>query len=130
MKTLKKVFIGILALPLFLICFEIFGMIVNHASTSIQTNRLRRNIVDAIPNTEIISVESQTGNTSGTGNHVDCLTRIIFSSDLSLSEIQDKLRNAFESNTRECSVKETDKAGEYLFILCKSAPFSNNIEGH
>ncbi|SHM46874.1 hypothetical protein [Ruminococcus flavefaciens] len=130
MKTLKKVFIGIIAVPVFLIIFEIFGMIVNHASTGIQTKHLRRDIVDAIPNTEIISVESQTGNTSGSGNHVDCLTRITFSSDLSLSEVQDKLSKTFEANTRECSVKETDKAGEYLFILCKSAPFSNNIEGH
>ena len=51
MKTMKKVFIGIVAIPLFLIIFEIFGMIVNHASTSIQTNCLRRDIVDAIPNT-------------------------------------------------------------------------------
>ena len=75
MKTMKKVLIGILAVPLFLILFEIFGMIINHASTGIQTNRLRHDIADAIPNTEIISVESQTGNTTGTGNHVDCLTQ-------------------------------------------------------
>ena len=64
MKTHKKVLISILAVPLLLIFFEVFGMIVNHASTGIQTNRLRREIIDTIPNTEIISVESETGNTS------------------------------------------------------------------
>ncbi len=43
-----------------MILFEILGMIINHASTGIQTNRLCHDIVDAIPNTEIISVELQT----------------------------------------------------------------------
>ncbi|WP_028517089.1 hypothetical protein [Ruminococcus flavefaciens] len=130
MKTMKKVFIGIVAIPLFLIIFEIFGMIVNHASTSIQTNCLRRDIVDAIPNTEIISAESQTGNTTGTGNHVDCLTQITFTSELSLSDVRDKLDDTYEWNDLSCYVEETEKAGEYLFFLCKRAPFANNIEGH
>ena len=130
MKTMKKVLIGILAVPLFLILFEIFGMIINHASTCIQTNRLRHDIVDAIPNTEIISVESQTGNTSGTGNHVDCLTCITFTSGLSVPEIQDKLGSTYEWDEWNCYVDETDTKGEYLFFLRKHAPFVNNIEGH
>ena len=128
MKTHKKVLISILAVPLLLIFFEVFGMIVNHASTGIQTNRLRREIIDTIPNTEIISIESETGNTTGTGNHVDCLTRITFTSDLSLSEVQNKLSKSCKGN--DCYVKGTDKAGEYLFFLRKHAPFSGNIEGH
>ena len=130
MKILKKVFIGILAIPLLLILYEVFGMIVNHSSTGIQTNRLRRDIVDAIPNTRIISVESQTGNTSGTGNHVDCLSCITFSSDLSLSEVEEKLSSNYEWNDLNCYVQETDTAGEYLFFLRKRAPFADNIEGH
>ena len=130
MKVLKKVFIGILVVPLLLILYEVFGMIVNHSSTGIQTNRLRRDIVDAIPNTRIISVESQTGNTSGTGNHVDCLSCITFSSNLSLSEVQDKLSSDYEWNDLNCYVEETDTAGEYRFFLRKRAPFVNNIEGH
>ncbi len=130
MKVLKKVFIVILAVPLLLIIYEVFGMIVNHSSTGFQTNRLRRDIVDAIPDTRIISVESQTGNTSGTGNHVDCLSCITFSSDLSLSEVQDKLSNSYEWNDLNCYVEETDTAGEYLFFMRKRAPFVNNIEGH
>ena len=130
MKALKKVLIGILALPLLLILYEVFGIIVNHASTGIQTSRLRHNIVDTLPGTDIISVESETGNTSGTGNHVDCLTRITFTSDLSLSEVQDKFSRTYEWNDLSCYVEETDKAGEYLFFLRKRAPFVNNIEGH
>ena len=130
MKTMKKVLIGILAVPLFLILFEIFGMIINHASTGIQTNRLRHDIVDAIPNTEIISVESQTGNTTGTGNHVHCLTQITFTSNLSLSDVRDKLDDTYEWNDLSCYVEETNKAGEYLFYLRKRAPFADNIEGH
>ena len=130
MKVLKNVFIGILAVPLLLIIYEVFGMIVNHSTTGIQTNNLRRDIVDAIPNTRIIAVESQTGNTSGTGNHVDCLSCITFSSDLSLSEVEEKLSNTYEWNDLNCYVEETDVAGEYLFFLRKRAPFADNIEGH
>ena len=127
---MKKVLIGILVIPLFLILLEIFGIIINHASTGIQTNRLRRDIEDAFPNTEIISVESVTGNTTGTGNHVDCQTCITFTSDLSLSEVQDKLSKTYEWNDLRCYVNETDTRGEYLFFLRTTAPFPNNIEGH
>ena len=130
MKKNKKVLISILAVPLFLILFELFGMIVNHTSTGIQTNRLRRDIADVIPNAEIISVESQTGNTTGTGNHVDCLTQITFKSKLSLSDVRDKLDDTYEWNDLNCYVEEMEETGEYLFFLRKRAPFANNIEGH
>ena len=130
MKALKKVLIGILVVPLLMVLFEIFGIIVNHASTGIQTNRLRRDIVAVIPNTEIISVKSQTGNTTGTGNHVDCLSQITFTSDLPLSDVRDKLDSTYEWNDLSCYVKETEKKGEYLFFLRKRAPFADNIEGH
>ena len=130
MKAHKKELIGILAVPLFLMLLEIFGMAVNHASTGIQTFRLRHDIVEAFPNTEIITVDSQTGNTSGTGNHVDCLTCITFTSDLPLSEVQNKLSGNYEWNDLRCYVEDTDTAGEYLFFLRKSAPFPGNIEGH
>lgn len=130
MKKMKKGLNGVIAVPLFLILLEIFGMAVNHAATGIQTNHLRRDIVDAFPNTEILSVESQTGNTTGTGNHVDCQTCITFSSDLSLSEVQDQLSKDYQWNDLRCYVDETDTPGEYLFFLRKTAPFPNNIEGH
>ena len=130
MKTIKSILIAVLVVPLFLILCEIFGMIVNHASTGIQTRRLRRDIIDTFPDTEIISVESQTGNTTGTGNHVDCLTRITFTSDLSLTEVQDKFNGNYEWSDLMCYLSETDKDGEYLFFLRKSAPFRDNIEAH
>lgn len=130
MKTLKKCLFVIFALPIFLVMLEVFGMIVNQASTGIQTSRLRHDIVDTLPDTEIISVDSETGNTTGTGNHVDCLTRITFTSDLSLSEVQNKLSRIYEWNDLSCYVEETDKAGEYLFFLRKRAPFADNIKGH
>ena len=129
MKTKKKGF-GILALPLAFIVFELAGMIVNHISTAVQTSCLRSDIVDAFPKAEILSVESETGNTTGTGNHVDCLSCITFSSDLSLSEVQEKLSGTYEWNDLGCYVNETDTAGVYCFFLRKRAPFPNNIEGH
>ncbi len=134
MKALKKVLIGVLSAPfvlvLLFVLFEIFGMIVNHTATGIQTNTLHRDIRNAFPKTEIISVESQTGNTSGTGNHVDCLTRITFTSNLPLSDVQSKLSDRYEWNEWHCYVETTETVGEYRFYLCTSAPFPDNIEGH
>lgn len=130
MKSFSKFLLCIFAIPLIMIALEIFGIIVNHASTGIQTSHLQHNITEAIPNTEIISVESQTGNTTGTGNHVDCLTRITFISDLSLSEVQDKLSSTYKWSDLNCYVAETETKGEYLFFLRKRAPFADNIEGH
>ena len=122
-----KIVIGVLLIP---IIYELAGIAVNQASTSIQTSKLRKEIVEVIPNTEIISAKSQTGNTTGTGNHVDCLSLVTFSYDLSLSEVQDKLDDTYEWNDLSCYVSETDKTGEYLFYLRKRAPFADNIMGH
>ncbi len=109
---------------------ELAGIVVNQASTTMQTSKLRKEIAEVIPNTEIISAKSQTGNTTGTGNHVDCLSLVTFSSDLSISEVQDKLDDTYEWNDLNCYVEETDKTGEYLFYLRKRAPFADNIIGH
>lgn len=134
MKTIKKILIGAAAAPfvlvLLFVLFEILGMIVNHTATGIQTGLLRRDIKKAFPTSEIVSVESQTGNTSGTGNHVDCLTRITFTSDLPLSDVQSKLSDRYEWNEWYCYVETTETVGEYRFYLCTSAPFPDNIEGH
>ena len=130
MKKSFKSMLAIFAIPLLLIGYEVLGIIVNHTATGIQTNRLRHNIVDTFPDTEIISVKSETGNTSGTGNHVDCLSCITFTSDLSLSEVQDKLSSTYDWSDLSCYVNETTTKGQYLFFLRKRAPFVNNIEGH
>ena len=127
MNKAVKIVIGVLLIP---IIYELAGIVVNQASTTMQTSKLRKEIAEVIPNTEIISAKSQTGNTTGTGNHVDCLSLVTFSSDLPLSEVQDKLDDTYEWNDLNCYVEETDKTGEYLFFLCKRAPFADNIEGH
>ena len=83
MKWLKRFGIALLVLPIILIIifilYEIFGMCINRIATREQTNTLQMNLENEISDIEIISVYSETGNTSGTGNHVDCLSVIIFS---------------------------------------------------
>ncbi len=73
MKWLKRTGLALLLLPVIIIAvfilYEIFGMCVNHIATGRQTNKLQVNLEKEIPDIEIISVYSETGNTSGTGNH-------------------------------------------------------------
>ena len=86
MKLLKGFGITLLSLPIILIVifvlYEIFGMCVNHMTTKKQTTTLQMHLESEIPDIKIISVYSETGNTSGTGNHVDCLSSIIFSTKM------------------------------------------------
>lgn len=132
MKQIKRIAIGVISLPFILIglyiLFEIFGMCVNHAATDRQTKELTDNLTKAIADVEITDVYSETGNTSGTGNHVDCLSIITFSSKQSLTEIQDSMSEYYEWNEWGCFVEERD--GSYVFYLNTSAPFVDNIEGH
>ncbi len=75
MKWIERFFIVIVLLPITLftlfIGYEIFGMCINHLATQIQTNTLQQHLESEIPDVEIVSVYSETGNTSGTSNHVD-----------------------------------------------------------
>ena len=71
---------------------------------------------------------SETGNTSGTGNHVDCLSVITFSSKQSLAEIKDCMSEYYVWDDG-CFVEEKED-GSYQFYLNTSAPFPDNIEGH
>ena len=132
MKYIKRLVVGIISLPLILIAFyvlyEVFGMCANHMSTSRQTKLLEHNLKEAVSDVEITNIYSKTGNTSGTGNHVDCLTIITFSSKQSIKEIQDKMSEYYEWNEWGCFVEERD--GSYVFYLNTSAPFADNIEGH
>ncbi|MCI9133579.1 MAG: hypothetical protein HFI31_05235, partial [Lachnospiraceae bacterium] len=93
MKWGKRFGILMLSLPIALVIvwmlYEIFGMCINHITTKEQTNTLRTNLEREIPDIEIISVYSETGNTSGTGNHVDCLSSIIFSTEMRETEIEE-----------------------------------------
>ena len=90
MKWVKRFGIVMLSLPIVLaivyVLYEIFGMYINHITTKEQTNTLRTNLESEISDIEIISVYSETGNTSGTGNHVDCFSLITFSTEMEEKE--------------------------------------------
>ena len=131
MKYLKRTFIVILLLPLILIFvyifFEIFGMCVNHISTANQTNKLQNILEDKIADIEFIEVHSETGNTSGTGNHVDCLSKITFSTEMQIDEINNILSEIYDNDD---FILNKDENGNYKLKLCTFAPFWDNIEGH
>lgn len=133
MKWLKRTGLALLFLPVIVITiyifYEIFGMCVNHIATGRQTNKLQVNLEKEIPDIEIISVYSETGNTSGTGNHVDCLSAIVFSTKMQESEIVNKMSTYYEFDEWKCYVYQTEN-GNYLIYLNTSAPFVDNIEGH
>ncbi len=133
MKLLKRAGAVLLSLPVLLLAFfvfyEVFGMCVNHMSTRQQTDRLLENLEQEIPDLTVLTVHSETGNTSGTGNHVDCLSSVSFSSELQEPEIRSRLSKYYYFDEWSCYVAKTED-GNYLFYLCTSAPFADNLEGH
>ncbi|MCI9441058.1 MAG: hypothetical protein HFH15_07465 [Ruminococcus sp.] len=133
MKWLKRFGITFLSLPIILmaifVLYEILGMCVNHIATQKQTHTLQMNLENEISDIEIISVYSETGNTSGTGNHVDCLSSIIFSTKMHENEIEDCMSKYYVFDEWNCYVDQTDD-GDYKIYLNTSAPFADNIEGH
>lgn len=132
MKHIKRIFTIMISFPFVLlglfILYSLLGMGVNHISTYRQTKVLKANLEKTIEHIQITDVYSETGNTSGTGNHVDCLTRILFSTDSSLEEIKEGMSRYYEFSEWGCFVEETEEG--YLFYLNTSAPFADNIEGH
>jgi len=104
-------------------------MCVNHIATKQQTDMLQANLEKQIPDIEIVGVYSETGNTSGTGNHVECLSSILFSTEMQESEIKDSMAEYYEFDEWSCYLTKTED-GHYLFYLNMSAPFADNIEGH
>jgi len=133
MKTLKRTGIVLLSLPILLIVlfvlYEVFGMCVNHMTTEQQTDRLQKNLQNEISDIKIVKIYSETGNTSGTGNHVDCLSSIIFSTKMQEAKIKNNMSKYYCFDEWSCYVKKIDDEN-YLFYLNTSAPFENNIEGH
>lgn len=133
MKILKRTGLVLLFLPVLLIVlfilYEIFGMCVNHMATGFQTDRLQKNLKTEIPDITIMEVYSETGNTSGTGNHVDCLSLITFSTKMQSAEIENSMSKYYPFDEWSCYVAEKED-GNYLFYLNTSAPFEGNIEGH
>lgn len=104
-------------------------MCINHIATEKQTKTLQMNLENEISDVEIVSIYSETGNTSGTGNHVDCLSSIIFSTEMQKTEIEDRMAKYYVFDEWSCYINKTDD-GNYMVYLNTSAPFADNIEGH
>lgn len=133
MKWFKRIGMAILFLPFILILgvivFEIVGMSVNHAATDRQTKKLQANLTEGISDLEIINVNSETGNSSGTGNHVECMSTITFSTEMNESEIEGAMA-AYYDFDNEYYVLRKEEEGTFSIYLETTAPFRDNIEGH
>ena len=133
MKQLKKLGIVILSLPIILavilVLYEIFGICINHITTKKQTNTLKINLENEISDIEIINIYSETGNTSGTGTHVDCLSSITFSTKMQETEIKNCMSEYYVFDEWSCYINKTDD-GYYIICINTPAPFADNIEGH
>ena len=133
MKWLRRSGIVLLSLPVALVAawviYEIFGMCINHIAAREQTSTLQTNLEREITDLEIIHIYSETGNTSGTGNHVDCLSSILFSTEMQETEIRDRMSKYYIFDEWSCYVKKTED-GYYTIYINTSAPFADNIEGH
>ncbi len=133
MKWIKRFVAVIIGLPVALAIiwgmYQAFGMYVNHNATREQTKTLQMNLESEISDIEIISVYSETGNTSGTGNHVDCFSLITFSTEMEEKEIEARMSRYYVFDDRSCYVSKTED-GHYNIYINTSAPFADNIEGH
>lgn len=130
LKTLAKILISVpLVLIGLLIAYEALGFCVNHIATGRQTKQLVATLEAEVPDIEIIDIHSETGNTGPTGNHVDCLSVVTFSTGMEQSDLEDRLYRHYEYDMWTCYLSPTED-GNYLFRLNTSAPFVDNIEGH
>ena len=132
-KWAKRFGMAALSLPIALsviwALYEVFGMCVNHCATRKQTKTLQINLENEIPDIEILDVHSETGNTSGTGNHVDCLSSVVFSTGMKKTDIEDCMAKYYVIDGWSCCVGEVED-GHYMVRVNASAPFADNIEGH
>ena len=132
MKWLKRVGIAVLILPAALAAlwgfYEIFGMWANHRATAEQTRTLQARLEKEIPDLELLEVRWETGNTSGTGNHVDCLSSITFATGMEMAEVEGRMAEYYPLDGWGCYVRQED--GHYTISVITSAPLPDNIEGH
>ena len=155
MRRLGKMLLWLpfLLIGLFIL-YEAVGMAVNHAASAWQTRELARLLERELPQVEILDCYTETGNTSGTGNHVDMLSAVLFRPEAEREEILgacqkygdmdewsfwakplEKVQAAREGHSyihpflEEMSVP-SDLEDCWLLYINKSAPFLNNIEGH
>ncbi len=131
-KTAKKALVGIgitiVSIPILVIALfiviEIVGAIANHAVTDKQTKELTAYVEKSIEDARVIDTFSFTGNTSGTGNHVECESKVTFNSDMA----EDDVNRIFEAQYKYCELEKKD--GSYIITVYGDAPFPDNIEGH
>lgn len=90
---------------------------------------MKINLENEISDIEIINIYSETGNTSGTGNHVDCLSSITFSTKMQETEIKNCMSEYYVFDEWSCYINKTDD-GYYIICINTPAPFADNIEGH
>ena len=81
-------------------------------------------IEKSIEDVSIVDVYSFTGNTSGTGNHVECESKVTFNSDMP----EDDVKHIFEKQYKYHVLEKKD--GSYVVTVYGDAPFPDNIEGH
>lgn len=133
MKVIKKIGVGILLLPMILIAafiiFELFGMCVNHISTGKQTKELKNDLADHISDFTLVDEESFTGN-KGNGNHVDRISTVKFTTDLSEKEIIGLMDDKYDFQALMGAALDLDEQGNYVMTIISPAPFVDNIEGH
>lgn len=129
-RVFKGLLIGLLILPALLvglfILYELVGMAVNHAASARQTEELVRLLETELSQVEILDRYTETGNTSGTGNHVDMLSAVTFRTEAGIEKIEELLDQRYSPD--EWSVEELEDG--YRLCLNTSAPFADNIEGH
>lgn len=133
MKCFKRIGMALLFLPFILILgiivYEIFGMCVNHAAAERQTKKLQADLTEGISDLKIINVNSETGNSSGTGNHVECMSTIIFSTEMNESEIEGAMAVYYDLDNECCAIRKEEN-GTFSIYLATTAPIPDNIEGH
>lgn len=81
---------------------------------------------------EIVDSYTKTGNTTGTSNHVDMLSVVVFTTEDPLDEIENKMARYYESKESGSIDFWIGNIKEYKYILYMNtgAPFRDNIEGH
>lgn len=133
MKQLKKLLLAAVLLPMLLpagcVAWEVYGMCANHAATARQTQQLQAELARCIDDFGLIGADSETGNLSGTGNHVECASRVTFSTGLTRDEIADAMAEYCAARHADWDIGQTED-GAYWFYMSASAPFPDNIEGH
>ena len=131
-KIFSKIFVGIgitiVSIPVLLLALfvviEVVGSIANHAATNKQTNELTAYIEKSIEDASIIDTYSFTGNTSGTGNHVECESKVTFNSNMA----KDEVNRIFDAKYEYRELEKKD--GSYVITVYGDAPFPDNIEGY